>query len=81
MPLSNLLLWATNAENMEHAKVNGLRPKQKGESHGKSKLTEKQVLEIRASNLSDTKLSEMYGIGRGAIYHIRKGNRWQHLNT
>ncbi len=41
------LEWCTNKENSLHAKDNGLLNIKRGEEIGNSKLTEKQVLEIR----------------------------------
>lgn len=53
----------------------------KGEQIGTSKLTEKEVLEIKRSDLSLTFLSEIYGVGKSNIWLIRTGKSWKHLNT
>ncbi len=43
-----------------------------GETHYKSKLTDAQVREIRASNEGATALGRKYGVGRRYIYELKK---------
>lgn len=50
-----------------------------GENHYLSKLTEAQVLEIRASQLSPVELARNYNIHRAAIHSILKRESWKHL--
>ncbi len=71
------LRWSTGAENMKHASENDLL--RKGESHKSAKLTEKEVLEIRASNLSHKELSIIYNTGRPNITQIINRQRWKHI--
>ena len=56
------LEWCTNGENILHADRTGLRICAKGEETYASKLTEKKVIEIRESNLSNRELSVIYGV-------------------
>ncbi len=52
----------------------------RGEKHGRAKLTEPQVIEIKKNNIdSDIFLASQYGVTRSAIYHIRKGYNWEHV--
>lgn len=52
----------------------------RGESNPRHKLTELQVLEIRASPRANmTALARRYGVTEGAIRHIFDGTRWRHL--
>jgi len=74
-------LWiGTHAENIHDKKPKG---KQNfGENHGRKKLNEKDVLDIKrrfqAGELG-TKLAKEYGVSSGLIYHIKDGLIWRHL--
>lgn len=78
--LSNLE-WVTSSENQRHAHLIGLKS-QKGEKHAQSRLTEKQVLEIRESLLNGVKqkiLAEKYGVIRSYISEIKTKKAWSHI--
>ncbi len=47
-----------------------------GEAHRFSKLTEAQVAEIRASNLSQSKLAKAYGVCQSNICRVKKRETW-----
>lgn len=55
----------------------------KGESHGRVRLTENQVIEIIAllatGTISKMALSRRYQVSRGAIRQIQEGRNWRHL--
>lgn len=71
----------THAENIHHAMRTGLR-NNKGERHNRAKLTETQVLEIRAKmdgGASGTVLAEEYGVYYTAIYKIARRELWKHI--
>ena len=51
----------------------------RGERTKQSKLTESQVLEIRASNETQKVLGERYGVDPSHISVIRSGKAWKHL--
>ena len=56
--------------------------KQAGEKHPRSKLTEKDVLEIRAavqSGVSRIALAKQYSVGKTAIDKIIKKHTWRHI--
>lgn len=71
------LEWSSRADNMKHASKNGLMPI--GEKCTNSKLSEKQVLEIRASDLSAVELSKIYPVNRTTIIKIINRQRWKHI--
>ena len=50
-----------------------------GERHGSAKLTNRQVLEIKNSLLSDRKLASMYQVSKSSIWGIKNGTSWKHL--
>jgi len=48
----------------------------RGEHNGRSKLTEKQVQEIRVGLQFQNKLAEKYGVAPSTISRIKAGKRW-----
>jgi Mor family transcriptional regulator len=54
-----------------------------GEINGKSKLTEKEVLEIRAKynskNISQRELSRQYKVSQCAINNVVNSKNWAHV--
>lgn len=73
------LEWNTGSENMIHAVRNGLTQKSLGENANNSKLTEIQVLEIRKSKLSQSKLALKYNISKSSIQFIKAKKTWRHV--
>lgn len=73
------LEWCNLEENIKHENETGLRPK--GEKNGNSKLTEKQVLEIRENKekLNQKQLSEKYKVHRDTIGRITNKTIWKHI--
>ena len=69
IPLDN----ASDRENKDR----GNQPR--GESHGLSKLTDDQIIEIRNAP-SSRGLAKKYGVVRQIIWRIRTGKRWTHVN-
>jgi DNA-binding transcriptional regulator YiaG len=76
------MFTGTHRDNMID-KVNKGR-QSKGETHGNSKLTEEQVLEIKelltATNLSERRIAKQYNISRATVRDIKHGLTWTHLN-
>ena len=77
------LEYCTPLENVRHAMELGLM-NHKGENHPKSKLTKKDVIEIKKELLFyydglSTKLAKQYKVTPSAIYKIRKGKSWAHV--
>lgn len=73
------LEWNTCSENRRHAYKTGLKISLKGINHPSSKLTEKEVLEIRKSNLSQYKLAEIYNVDQTLIGSIKRKEIWKHI--
>lgn len=77
------LEWATFSENQTHAYKNGLSISSKGESHGRSKITEDIVLEIRnfykEKNIGYKKLGDLFGLSKSNIRSIVKRETWKHI--
>ena len=72
------LEWCTTKENIQHSFDTGLNKGKKGENHNLSKLTEKDVLDIRAigRSVSAKILAEKYNTGEQNIYKILRRIRW-----
>ena len=68
------LRWATHLENVHDMHENGTFPR--GENMPQTKLTEKQVREIRSSVLRNIDLSRMYGVTASTICNIKKRRAW-----
>jgi hypothetical protein len=66
----------THKENMAFMAQTGSN---KGEKHGRAKLTKEQVLEIRASTLSARDIAAKYGIQQDYVYLILKRRTWKHI--
>lgn len=75
------LEWCTSKENRLHAFDTGLQIGMLGETNHFSKLTEQQVLAIRAKGKYDTwrKMAIDYGMSDTAIVEIIKRKTWKHI--
>lgn len=73
------LEWSTRKENIDHAWKNGLSTPKKGERHYNAVLTEKDVLEIRASTLKPKEIAMLYNVNLPTIYKILTRQRWGHI--
>lgn len=81
-PLNNHysnLEWTTQHENIMHSV--GLNRHCHGETHGCSKLTAEQVLEIRTQAKGILALADKYGVTYSAIKRARSGKTWKHLTA
>lgn len=73
-------LWVgTNADNSADKIAKGRGVWAKGEQHGMAKLTEKQVLEIRATTGLYREIASQYGIDPSLVGHIKNRKSWAHL--
>jgi len=86
--LDNVLdMWAKNRQqkylNLAFGDRNGLRvhPEKilRGDSHPRSKLKEKDVVEIRRSNKSHAELGRTYSVTPETIYAARTGKTFRHV--
>lgn len=75
------LTWGTSAENHADKRDHGTLPV--GERHGRAKLTEQQVREIReryaAGGVSQRELAAEYGVGRLAVSRVVRRTVWTHI--
>src|SRR5699024_1594131 len=79
------LEWATHSENGLHAYETNLRVSQKGEVHGRSRLTEKEVLSIyflaHTGKFEQKKIAEMFNIHLATVSDIKLKKRWKHVTS
>jgi hypothetical protein len=79
----NNLEWRTDSQNMKHAYRIGLIPILQGSKHGMSKLTEKQVIEIRDKftneNVIPKNIAKVYGVTPTTIMSIINRITWKHI--
>lgn len=73
--------WNTPDENQKHAYRNGLKISKKGIENLSSKLTEKQVFEIRKFEGLKTQkeLSKIYNVGTSTIGRVLRKTHWKHI--
>ena len=71
------LFLGTHQDNVDD--MCGKERHQHGEKHCRAKLTETEVLEIRASTGSERQLAKKYGVTDSAIHLIRSMRTWKHL--
>ena len=73
------LRLGTNEDNMKDKMDRNRQPR--GEANGRSKLTEEDVLEIRyiETQLSNKKLSKIYGVSDAVINDVRNFKTWIHV--
>lgn len=69
--------WVTQLENNIHAYENGL--KTRGQDFVNSKLDNEKVMFIIKSDLSYTKLGDMFGVSFTTISGVRNGYTWSHV--
>ena len=75
------LEWCTGSENIQHAFDIGLKKALQGEDNSQAKLTNTQVLYIRANpdNLSQKQLGEIFSVNSGSISEIQLGKHFKQV--
>ena len=76
------LEWCTPSENSQHAVDTGLTKINRGVENGNSKLTELDVLLIRAMiELGERKsdIADWFGIERYYVHRIKNRTNWKHI--
>lgn len=71
------LAYGSQLDNMADTKRHDRTTK--GERNAQAKLKESQVLEIKLSSLSASTLAWQHGVSPSNINHIRRGERWGHV--
>lgn len=72
------LFLGTQADNVADRNAKGRQAR--GTKQGSAKLTEADVLAIRATpELSQRALARQYGVSQGQIYNVRSGKHWGHV--
>lgn len=71
------LFLGTNTDNIDDMMRKNRQ--NKGENSGRAKLTDENVLAIRAATKDIGKLHTVYGVSPGTIMMVRSGNSWKHL--
>lgn len=76
------LEWVTHAENNKHRELNNRVNFSKGSNHYKAKLTEEEVLSIKADIpfMAPCDIARKYGIEPYMIQNIKRGITWKWLN-
>lgn len=75
------LEWSNPSHNMNHAYKNFLKVSEKGQKHGRAKLSDAEVIEIRKSLKNEKELADFYNVSVSTINGIRLGRTWKHLDT
>lgn len=82
-PRADNLRWGTRSENMQDAVAHGtLLGRTPGSKHGGSKLTEEEVLHIRAlvsKGVSGCEVARRFGVASETVYLIRDRKTWTHI--
>lgn len=74
----NHLMPGTNTDNQRDAKAKGRNAR--GQSHGKTKLTEDQVRAIRRDTTTPiADLAALYGVCKATISYIKNGRSWKYV--
>jgi hypothetical protein len=74
------LFLGTNADNTADKVTKGRQHRLRGTAHGMAKLTEADVLAIRAENSATAPdLASKYGVSPEAISAIRHRRNWKHI--
>lgn len=73
------LCWLTHRENVDQRTEDGNTAA--GEGHGRAKLTEAKVLEIRSMRgvVTQKELARRFGVSKTSICFIQSGRNWPHV--
>jgi hypothetical protein len=73
------LFLGTQPDNIADMIAKGRDRKVYGEAHHKAKLTENDVITIRADNRTQAAIAENYGVARSLVWAIKKRKCWKHI--
>lgn len=79
----NHLFLGTQKENIQDAAKKGRLSERRGEKNTNARLTEEQVLAIRAlkGKISQREIAALFGVARSTIDDIHSGRTWKHLEN
>jgi len=72
------LRWGSHKENMRHQIIHGTAGI--GENHWKAKLTEQDIIKIRADTRTQESIAKDYGVLQSHISEIKRFIRWSHVS-
>ena len=73
------LFLGTAADNVWDCVRKGRNAGAKGEKNGCAKLTQKDVVAIRASSANQLAVARLFGVGQSAVSSIKRRKRWGHV--
>ena len=73
------LFLGTNQDNVDDRVRKGRNGKLLGENNHQAKLSEEDIVAIRASSSDNIALASMYGVSRSLVSLIKRGKRWNHV--
>lgn len=73
------LFLGTNADNSRDMVTKGREAHQRGEDHGRHKLTAEEVIAIRHTLGTCCEIGEFYGVSAATVSMIQNGRTWTHL--
>jgi hypothetical protein len=76
------LEWCTRSQNAKHGVDLGLIPRMQGERNGHSKLTEKEVIQIRQLYNQGVRIADLcrqFGLKSPAMHSLVNHKSWKHL--
>jgi len=73
------LFWNLDNIAFSHLQCNKPVNVGRGERCATSKLTEVDVIAIRNSDISVTKIAKTYNVDRSTIYNVKNGKHWKHV--
>lgn len=76
----NHLFIGTQKENLADRAAKGRFHPTKGDRHGMSKLTEKDVVSVIMDGRSFDEIASIYGVTRSNIHYIKTAKSWKHLH-
>lgn len=73
------LYVATHAQNIQDAYNDGLISRRVGEEHPKAKLTNNDVVAIRADTRPNSAIAKEYGVTKSTVGRIKRKTIWRHI--
>jgi len=73
------LYLGTQFDNMRDMETRGRSKHPSGEDHGRAKLTESDVITIRASEQSWGSLSKQFGVSKHVVGLVKRNRIWKHV--